>query len=118
MDPIVIKLVLLAVTGFGLLAFMALMAASYRRYYKRMKELHRDEWLRLMNKDRVVADFGAWTRWPIGSSYLMLSVMKRHISYGDDEISALKQRFSSALLGFVISFLSFLLLVALMPYAK
>jgi hypothetical protein len=118
MDAIVLKLVLLAAAGIGLLTFVTLMTTSYRRYYKRMKELHGDEWLRLMNKDKLIADFGAWTRWPIGSSYFMLSIMKRHVTYGDDEISLLKHRFFWGLLGFSISFLSFLLLVALLPYAK
>jgi hypothetical protein len=97
---------------------MLLAARTYRKYYKRMKEQHTDEWRRLMNKDEVVAGFGEWTRWPIGSSYFMMSILQRREDLGDGQISALKRRFFFAILGSVLFFLTLVGLIALLPYPK
>lgn len=65
----------------------------YRKYYSYMKKNHHSDWRCMMSKDLIVENVGDWTRWPLGSWYLFVSILKTNEPY-DDVFTKRYKRFS------------------------
>lgn len=110
-----IKLSILFILALSIVTSFAVLNTYYRRFYKRMKTAHKDEFQKLINKDRFIEDLGEWVRWPFGSVYLISSVFKINTDYNDEILGNYKRKVFFAAIFFCISFVLLLLTAALLP---
>lgn len=111
----IIKLAISFILILVVLASFAAFTIYYRKYYIHMKAFHRDEWWKLMAKDRIVELAGEWERWPLGSSYFFSSVFKLGETYQDDKVKNYKRKTVNSFFLFIISFLLLLITAMLLP---
>jgi hypothetical protein len=90
----------------------------YRKYYNRMKAMHRNAWFDLMRKDSAIEMIGEWYRWPFGSWYLMLSFFERRTNYDDEAIESYKRRGAICFKLFVVSLTISIILIILMAKSQ
>lgn len=93
----------------------AVLHISYRKYYKRMKSHHPNEWRKLMNQDPMIEAAGEWIRWPLGSIHIIKTVFSRAEYYDDNMIMVYKKRSIASFAIFLASFVLFLVIAATLP---
>jgi hypothetical protein len=67
-----------------------------------------------MNRDSTIAYLGEWTRWPLGSTYLMASFFTTD-DYGDVELWTLEKRAKIAAGFLLCSFVVIFVLALVLP---
>jgi hypothetical protein len=87
----------------------------YRKYYKHMKAMHKNEWFDLMRKDSAIEAIGEWYRWPFGSWYLIVSFFNRKIDYDDEKIKKYKTRAVMYCKLFIVSLTIAIVIIILLP---
>jgi len=65
---------------------------NYKKYYEYLNGNYKDEFVKLIKKDKVIDAVGEWIRWPVGSAWLMLSVLNMNENYGDNKITTYKKK--------------------------
>ena len=85
---------------------------AYRRYYNRLRTKHSEEFTRLNQRDRIMADAGDWIRWPVGSAWVILSAFDWRSSLADDELARSKKAVRRSL-GISVSLLLLAVLVGI-----
>jgi hypothetical protein len=112
----IIKLSLLMVSLLVIMGSFFFFNKYYRKYCIHMKKSHKDEWWALMKRDSLIETTGEWTRWPLGSIYLLGSVFKISEIYNDQQVENYKKKTMLSLFVFIASFVIFLLLVSVLPH--
>ena len=87
----IIKLSLLMLSLLVIMGGFLFFTSYYRKYYSYMKKSHKDEWWALMKRDSLIETAGEWTRWPLGSIYLLGSVFKISETYNDQQVEHYKK---------------------------
>jgi hypothetical protein len=82
-----------------------------------MKNNYHNEWLELMNKDPFIEATGEWIRWPSGSIYLILSILKKG-KIGDDELNKYKLKACKAFIIYAIAMILFFIIIAVLAINK
>ncbi|KAF0145013.1 MAG: hypothetical protein FD156_1340 [Nitrospirae bacterium] len=111
----IIKLSIMLLIMLILLCSFLFFYGYYRKYYKYMKTAHKEEWWSLMKRDPLVDGAGEWVRWPVGSIYLIISIFKTTETYNDKKVEYYKKKATQFFISFVISFICFLIIAALLP---
>lgn len=111
----IIKLSLLMLSLLVIMGGFLFFTSYYRKYYSYMKKSHKDEWWALMKRDSLIETAGEWTRWPLGSIYLLGSVFKISETYNDQQVEHYKKRTRLSFFVFIASFVIFLLMASIFP---
>lgn len=111
----IIKLSIMLLIMLMLLCSFLFFYGYYRKYYKYMKTAHKEEWWNLMKRDPLVEGAGEWVRWPVGSIYLIISILKTTETYNDKKVEYYKKKAAQFFISLAISFICFLIIAALLP---